>query len=163
MARIQAVKLGEDYLLRLSRLSTNADNIIKKALYEGAAVIADGIKAGIEALPTEPYRKLREGEIFNGLSETQKEGLVKGFGLAHMEQDAIGWNTKAGFAGYIEGTESKKYPRGLPVPLLARAVESGSSIRAKHPFVRQAVNAARSEAIETMEQIVNQEIQKTMK
>ena len=163
MAKIQAVKLGEEYLLRLSKLSTNSDQIIKKALYEGAAVVADAIKDGVESLPTEPYRRLRAGERFSGISQTQKDGLVKGFGLAHMEQDATGWNTKAGFAGYIEGTESKKYPNGLPVPLLARAIESGSSVRQKHPFVRTAVNAKRNEAVETMEKIVDTEIKKIMK
>ena len=163
MAKIQAVKLGEEYLLRLSKLSTNSDQIIKKALYEGAAVIADAIKDGVEALPTEPYRRLRAGERFSGISQTQKDGLVKGFGLAHMEQDATGWNTKAGFDGYIPGTESKKYPKGLPVLLLARSIESGSSVRRKYPFVRKAVNAVRREAIETMERVIDEEIQKTMK
>ena len=77
MAKIQAVKLGEEYLLRLSKLSTNSDQIIKKALYEGAAVIADAIKDGVESLPTEPYRRLRAGERFSGISQTQKDGLVK--------------------------------------------------------------------------------------
>ena len=58
MAKIQAVKLGEEYLLRLSKLSTNSDKIIKKALYEGAAGIAHPIKDGVGFLPSEPNRRL---------------------------------------------------------------------------------------------------------
>src|SRR5699024_382740 len=146
-----------------SKVARASDEVSKQALYEGAAATADSIEEGVASRPAEAYRRLRAGERFSGISQTQKDGLVKGFGLAHMEQDAKGWNTKAGFAGYIEGTESKKYPNGLPVPLLARAIESGSSVRQKHPFVRTAVNARRNEAVETMEKIVDTEIKKIMK
>ena len=163
MAKLYTFKLGEDYLLRLSRLRTGSTEIIKKAIYQGADVVADAIKESIYALPEEPYRKLRPGELFNGVSQTQKEGIADGFGLTDMEPDGKGWNTKAGFDGYIPGTESKKYPKGLPVLLLARSIESGSSVRRKYPFVRKAVNAVRREAIETMERVIDEEIQKTMK
>ena len=80
-----------------------------------------------------------------------------------MEQDGQGWNTKAGFAGYMEEGKSKKYPNGLPIPLLARSIESGSSVRQKHPFVRAAVKSSRDKAVEEMETTINVEIQKTMK
>ena len=128
------------------------------------AALADAIQAGIQALPEEGHRKLKQGERFTGVSPTQKQALQEGFGLAEMEQDGKGWNTKAGFAGYAdESTATKKYPNGLPVPLLARAIESGSSVRQKHPFVRTAVNGARQDAVDAMERTVDEEIRKTMK
>ena len=164
MARFKELKLGEDYLLKLSTLSQSADGIIKQAIYQGADVVADAIQEGIQALPEEGHRKLKQGERFSGVSPTQKQALQEGFGLADMEQDGKGWNTKAGFAGYAdESTATKKYPNGLPVPLLARAIESGSSVRQKHPFVRTAVNGARQDAVDAMERTVDKEIRKTMK
>lgn len=163
MARFKSVKVGEEYLLKLSRLSQNADRIIKSAIYDGADVVADAIQESIQALPEEHFHKLREGDRFTGVSPTQKRALSQGFGLAHMEQDSQGWNTKAGFAGYMEEGKTKKYPNGLPIPLLARSIESGSSVRQKHPFVRTAVNNSRDKAVEEMETTINVEIQKTMK
>lgn len=163
MARFKSVKVGEEYLLKLSRLSQNADRIIKSAIYDGADVVADAIQESIQALPEEHFHKLREGDRFTGVSPTQKRALSQGFGLAHMEQDSQGWNTKAGFAGYMEEGKTKKYPNGLPIPLLARSIESGSSVRQKHPFVRTAVNSSRDKAVEEMETTINVEIQKTMK
>lgn len=156
-------KVGEEYLLKLSRLQKNADGIIKQAIYDGADIVADEIQKSIDNLPEETFHKLRDGDRFSGVPKTQKLALKRFFGLSEMQKDTIGWNTKAGFAGYIEGTESKKYPNGLPVPLLARAIESGSSVRQKHPFVRTAVRSSRNKAVDAMEQTINKEIQKEMK
>ena len=46
MARFKELKLGEDYLLKLSTLSQSADGIIKQAIYQGADVVADAIQIG---------------------------------------------------------------------------------------------------------------------
>lgn len=156
-------KVGEEYLLKLSRLSQGADRIIKSAIYDGADVVADAIQKSIDNLPEETFHKLRDGDRFSGVPKTQKLALKRFFGLSEMQKDTIGWNTKAGFAGYMEEGKSKKYPNGLPIPLLARSIESGSSVRQKHPFVRAAVKSSRDKAVEEMETTINVEIQKTMK
>lgn len=163
MAKFQSLKLGEEYLLKLSRLEQNADSIIKQAVYQGAKVVGDAIKGEAEALPVEPFRKLGPGEAFTGVTPEEKEAIVQGFGLSGMEQDRSGWNTKAGFAGYVTRQKTKKYPKGTPVPMLVRSIESGSSVRQKHPFVRTAVRSSRNKAVDAMEQTINKEIQKEMK
>ena len=129
MAKFQSLKLGEEYLLKLSRLEQNADSIIKQAVYQGAKVVGDAIKGEAEALPVEPFRKLGPGEAFTGVTPEEKEAIVQGFGLSDMEQDRLGWNTKAGFAGYVTRQKTKKYPKGTPVPMLVRSIESGSSVQ----------------------------------
>ena len=47
----------------------------------------------------------------------------------------------------------------IPNALLARAAESGSSVREKTPFVRPAVNATRKEAEAEMDRVVRQELE----
>lgn len=163
MARFQSLKLGEEYLLKLSRLEQNADSIIKQAVYQGAKVVGDAIKGEAEALPVEPFRKLGPGEAFTGVTPEEKEAIVQGFGLSDMEQDRLGWNTKAGFAGYVTRQKTKKYPKGTPVPMLVRSIESGSSVRRKIPFVRRAVKASQPQAVRAMGDTVEQEIKQTMK
>lgn len=156
-------KAGAEWALKLSRLEAGSDDIAKKAIYAGANIVADAIKANLGGIPTETFHKLKDGEVLNSLSQTQKDDLAASFGVTPIELDKDGnWNAKIGFDGY-GSKPSKKYPNGLPNQLLARAVESGSSVRAKHPFVRPAVNATRKQAQAEMGRVIDEEIAKRMK
>lgn len=154
------VKLGDEYLRKLSRLEQGSLGLCKKAVYEGAGVVIKAIKKEIEALPEEPNRLLAPGERYNVVTRTQKEGLKDSFGLSPMQRDEAGVNTKVGCEGYIPGTASKKYPRGLPAPMLARSIDSGSSVRLKNPFVRRATNGSRKAAKAAMGETVDRETEK---
>ena len=133
------------------------DEPLKKAVAAGAAVVADQIKANLEALPEEEFRKLGEGEIFHGLPTGQKRDLVDSFGLTPIEKDKNGFiHTKAGFDGY-GSFPTNAYPEGIPNQLLARSAESGSSVRQKTPFVEPAVKATRDEAVDTMNKVLEDE------
>lgn len=162
MARY-AFKAGEEWARKLSRLSANQREVAGKAIYAGAKVVADKIKSNIESLPEESFRYLHNGDKFSGVPKEQKKDLKESFGVARIDVDANGdYNTKLGFDGY--GSQpSKKYPQGLPNQLLARAIESGSSVREKHPFVRPAVTATKRTAQAEMARVVDEEIKKNMK
>lgn len=163
MAKLSKVKAGEDLALRLAALGDKSEDVAKKAIRAGSGVIADEVRARLEAMPVERYRYLKEGETFAGLSQDQKKDLMDGFGITPVGQDKSGmWNAKVGFEGY-GSHPTRKYPKGLPNPLLARSVESGSSVRQKRPFVRPAVSAKRKAAIAAMQQVIDDEIKKTMK
>lgn len=163
MARM-TVKPSENYQFMLSRLSQNTEPMLRAAVFEGTAAVTDEIRARIKSLPEDRYRLLRPGEQFRGVTPRQKQALLDGLGIASIERDARGnVNTKVGFAGYMENSATKKYPRGLPIPMLARAVESGSSVRVKTPYVRTAVRAAKKAAVDAMEKSVDKSIQKMMK
>ena len=111
---------GDDFALALSRLSTQSDEIAKKAIYEGAKVVADKIKSNLEGV----------------LSSGATGDMLASFGVTPIERDSSGnWNAKIGFDGY----DSK----GVANQLKARVLESGSSKQQKKPFVRPAVNATK--------------------
>jgi hypothetical protein len=161
MARI-SFKNGDEYALKLSKLAAQSDKVAKKAIYRGAKVVADKIAQNIDALPEETFRYLRNGEKFAGVPERQKQDLKDGFGITTIKIDDNGdWNAKIGFDGY-GSIPTKKYPQGLPNQLLARSIESGSSVRQKKPFVRPAVNSARKKAIEAMKNVIDEETKKIM-
>lgn len=156
-------KAGDEYAIKLSRLATDSGEIAKKAIYAGAEVVADKIKENVKSLPEDKFRYLRGEEKFKGVSPQQKKDLLDSFGITPIDQDRGGdWNTKLGFDGY-GGGKTKKYPKGLPNQLLARAVESGSVVRIKTPFVRTAVNATKKESQTVMAAVVDEEIEKIMK
>ncbi len=157
MARM-TFKAGDEFALRLSRLATGSSAIAKKAIYVGAEIVADKIKANINALPEDKFRRLKADEKFKGVPSVQKEDLKNGFGITPMKRDEAGnWNARVGFDGYGKNTTAA-YPSGLPNQLLARAVESGSSVRKKTPFVRPAVNETKAAVIEAMGRVIDEEI-----
>jgi len=163
MAKIRSIKVGDEWARKLSKLSTGQKEIAGKAIYAGAKVVADKIKDNIEKLPEDTFRYLQGDDKFSGVPDGQKKDLEESFGVASIKVDSDGnYNTKLGFDGY-GSYPTKKYPKGLPNQLLARAVESGSSVREKHPFVRPAVNATKKTAQAEMGRVIDEEIEKIMK
>ena len=156
-------KAGEDYAIKLAALAGRSEEIVKRALYEAADIVTDKIRENIEGLPEDSFRYLKNGDTLSGPTEGQKDDLLDSLGITPIEQDKSGWwNVKVGFDGY-GSFPTRKYPQGLPNQLLARATESGSSVRQKHPFVRPAVDATKKAAVAAMQNVVDNECKKTMK
>ena len=134
-----------------------SDEPLERAVAAGSAIVTDQIRVNLQALPEEEYRKLEEGETFRGLPEGQKRDLLDSFGLTPIEKDRNGFlHTKAGFDEY-GSFPTNAYPKGVPNQLLARSVESGSSVRQKTPFVEPAVKATRKDAVEAMNGVIEDE------
>lgn len=139
MARL-TVKGLDEYALALSKLGEAADETAKRAIYEGAKIIADKAKQNLE----------------NVLSGDSTGDLVESFGVTPISMDKNGnWNCKIGFDGYDRN--------GVPNQLKARVLESGSSKQQKRPYMRPAVRSKKKEAIKAMGDIIDEEIQKQMK
>lgn len=151
-----------DFYKKLQQLQEIAerDELLERAVVKGAEPVADEIRSNLEALPSEKFRYLRGNDMFHVLSDSAKADLLAGFGLTAIQRDKNGFvHTKAGFDGY-GSHPTKSYPYGVPNQLLARAVESGSSVRDKMPFVRPAVNATRNDAIKAMEKSIDDDMKK---
>ena len=167
MAKISFRNL-EAYELQLSRLAAHSETIAEKAIYAGAAIVTDAIRANIEAIPAVSdkagliaYQKKEPAP----LTETAKQGLLEGLGITPMQDDNGYYNVKIGFDGPggehgYNDLKTKTYPKGQPNVMIARSLESGSSIAQKRPFVRPAVNAVKVQAEARMAEIIDQEIQK---
>lgn len=147
--------------LMLSRLAD--PKIAKEVVWAGAQPVADEIRKNIENLPEDTFRYLRDGEQFNVVSKEQKQDLLDSLGITPPDIDRHGnANVKIGIHGYGR-FRTKKYPKGLPNALLARAIESGSSVRKKRPFIRPAVNRSKDKAIKAMEEKLHKEIESIIK
>ena len=161
MARI-TFRNQSDYFLKLQALEKcfAKEETLEKAVHAGSAIVADAIRENLEALPEEKFRHLDVylGDSFSAVPADQKKALADSFGLTPIQRDKNGFvHTKAGFDGY-GSFPTNTYPRGVPNALIARAVESGSSVREKTPFVRPAVNTTRKEAVSAMEAVVDDEL-----
>lgn len=137
----------EDYVTYVERLAENSEEILGEAVYEMAKVVADRVRANLEALPTVTnaanIAMYKRGK--SKLSDVEKKGLLDSFGISTIQNDDGYFNVKLGFEGY-NSVQTKRYPRGQPNALIARVTESGSSYRTKTPFIRPAVRATKKEA-----------------
>ena len=156
MARIDAS--GTDEIMRLLHgLGSETEKICSMALYRGAGMTVDALREAIDGLPTEPFHPLpgasNGGEALNVLTEDDKEDLLGGLGIAPFEHTGDGVTTAASIEGYSRHA-SKRYPNGIPLPMIARSIESGSSARKKHPFIRRTVTAKETQILQAMEDTV---------
>ena len=163
MAKIEFKGIDE-YAKVLAALGSESEEIVKSAVYKGAAIVADEIKSGINSIPIQegdnglPPVGTPENKLY-GISRKQKGDLMDSFGLAPMENDGDYIQTKAGVDGY-GSIPTKKYPGGVPNVMLMRSIESGTSFRDKHPVFRQATNRARKRAEEAMKNEIDNQMQK---
>lgn len=159
MAKLTIGKGLTDYIAYLQKMEAVSDDMIKKAVYEMAKIVADKVRSNLQALPTVPnsanigtYKK-----GYSRLSDKEKAGLLESFGISPMENDSGYINVKLGFSGYND-VETRKYPMGQPNALIARITESGSSYRKKTPFIRPAVNASKKQAEQGGRIIIDEQI-----
>lgn len=157
------VKAGEEWALKLGKLGERSGAIAKQAIFPAADLVIERIKANLQALPEDEFRFLRGGDVFTGVPAELKSELYAAFGLTPMQKDRDGvWNTKVGVDGYSQ-QKTRKYKSGVPLPMLARSIERGTSVRKATPFVKPAVQKSKKEAIAKMQQVIDEETEKIMK
>ena len=163
MATIRFSKL-RDYELMLGKIGDASKDICGAAIYEGAKIIADEVKNNLNSLNVTTDElamlKAKKGEP-TYITQRAKEGLIKSFGVTPMSQDDSGiYNVKLGFDGYND-VKTKKWPKGQPNQLIARACEYGSSAMIKQPFFREAVQKTKKKAESRMAEVLDEKIKKT--
>ena len=133
---------GEDFMIKLSRASTDVDEIAKKAVYAGAEVVADAMGVNLRSV----------------LSDEATGELAEAMGITPITLMDGSWTANVGFVGYDS--------EGVAFQLIARAIESGTTTQdgkkkmEKRPFVRKTMNQTRKQVKEVMIQVVDEEMRK---
>lgn len=128
-----------------STFASDAQSIASLALYDGAGVIADGIRESINTnIATEPFRY---ATINNKRLPSPQElaALQKlSVGIARFRKNGAFVSTSIGFttSGYVDVAGKSK-----AVALIANSIESGTSFMVKQPFFRKAVNKTKLQAV----------------
>lgn len=139
MAKIEFQGIDE-YFDKLKIIGDKVTGLCKRAVYDGAAIVADAVRAEVQALPTTDH-----DETPQGVFSYEKDGLLDGLGIAKIKDDNGVVSTRVDFDGYNR-MKSKKYPQGHPNSMIARAINSGTSKRPKNPFMNRAANKAKAKA-----------------
>lgn len=129
----------DTYIKDLEQYKDNIEEISRRAIYEGADVLADEIRKSIERLNTSDGR----------VTDYEKEGLLEGLGIARMRKNGTIIDAKIGMDGYNHHP-TKKYPKGQPNAMIARSIEKGTSFRRPQPFISNTVERCRAQAENAM-------------
>lgn len=159
MAKLKFDGLDE-YEKQLLKLQEVSKECVGQAIYKGAGIVADAVKRNIESLPIDT-RRVKNGQMLQGITETQKQGLRDGFGISKMRSENGYVHVKIGFDGY-NGSVTKKYPNGQPNSVIARSVNSGSSFRQRIPFVDNAVNSSKDACEQAMKNTFDKVLQENL-
>lgn len=156
------VPFDEDdaFLKALKRFESSADAIAKRAIYDGAGLLAGEIKGAVGDIPEDEARYLKPGDEYKSITPQEKADLEASMGITPIKGDEFeGWDAKIGFDGY-GSRPTKKYPKGVPNQLIARSVEKGTSYRSKYPFMRRTVNRCRKKVVDAMDKSVAETCEK---
>lgn len=156
MAKLELGALDEYIDLLKSFEKEKTQTIIECSIYKGASIIANEIRSEIDKLTVNKNLRL-------GVTKEEKNDLKNGFGIAPMQIKNGDFNVKIGFDGYGHRTSSGKFPKGVPIPLTARSIISGTSFRTKNDFVGRATRRVKKKTIEKMDEVINEEFKKEMK
>lgn len=140
------VKGLEEWIANLEKVQDVPRETVGEIVTAGAGVVADTIRAQIEALPVKTPGQKSPGAI----TSVQKKGLLDGFGISPLkEKDDNTTDRRVGFNGY-NGQKTSKYPNGQPNIIIARGICSGTSFRPKNDFFGRGVKTSKKDAEEAM-------------
>ena len=143
MPRIQLKGL-DDTVFVLNRLTDKSEGVIKRAIYDGAGILADAVRANIDTIktggPSDWERRRRE---------TQKAGLRAGLTTFDIKEGGVG------FDGYNELGQANR--------MIARVFNSGTSFSSRQPFFERAIRSARYAARQKVLSEIEDEIDKLTK
>lgn len=145
MAKFQVGTGIDQYVDQLKNLEFHSEEMMGKAIYKGAGIVADAVKNNIRSLPSAACSKL------------EKSALIDGMGIAPMRNEGGYYNVKIGFDGY-DSVKTKTFPNGRPISMIARSIEKGTTWRNKSPFVAPAVRTTKDKAEQAMAEEINKEI-----
>ena len=140
MARY-AQELPNDVLKELASRDKDTPRMLEEMVKAGGTVVLANVKGNL-GRSFETTRSLLQGLNMTRAYKTPSDG---------------GTNVKIGFYGYSRTRRSRKYPQGVPIPLIAAAREYGtSSGESAKPFFRRSFK--KSEINGQMEAVHNRYI-----
>lgn len=173
----------EELQANFERLGKAAMGIASVGVYKGAGVIADSVGTGIQGISSAPFMYAKNGE--KRMPSPEEVAMLQGaaYGIAKHRKNGLSVQTRIGFdnSGYAVATwnhqsnkvrtkykwmngkavSAQKIGAGggaslKPIPLIANAINSGTSFMNKQPFFRRAVSKSQGAAKGIMEDTIEQ-------
>lgn len=168
----------DDLLNQMEALGNAGRGAAAAGLYEAAGVYADEVSKEVQGISVEPFKYATGGRKRKPSPEEKAALLGAGAaGIAKFKNNGLSVDTSIGFnkAGYApvgfshmrnRARTNYKYKDGRaiqsahagkggtnikPIPMIANAINSGTSFMDKQPFFRKATSRARGKAQEAFD------------
>ena len=177
---IQASGLDE-LQSRFTEIGSAALGVAAMGVYDGAGIMADEVGSGIRGISTAPFKYAKAGEKRKPSPEEVAMLQTAAYGIAKFQKDGVSVNTRVGFqsSGYapvkwnhmsnksrtkyklqngkVRQAKSTEGKGGSlkPIPVIANAINSGTSFMDKQPFFRKAVSKGSKKAQAAIESTVS--------
>jgi len=136
------IVMPDDFLLAVSRLESQTDEILPKVLEVGGKVVLDKVKSNLSGV-------IRSGTKYPSRSTGE---LERALGLSAARQDRNGnWNVKVGF--------SEPRGSGNSNAKIANIIEYGKHGQPAKPFLKPARTQSRQAAIDAMKEKLETEVE----
>ena len=129
----------EELSRQLDKLGEKGRRIASEALYEGAGVMADQVSQAVKGIATEPFQYAAGGRT--RMPSPEEKALIENAprGVSRFKSTATSVETNVGLRNAGYGTINGKTK---PIPMIANAINSGTSFMKKQPFFRKATRPA---------------------
>lgn len=148
----------DDLVQKLQKAGDAGHDIAAVGLYEGAGVMADAVSQAVQGIATKRFKYPAPPGKQRMPSPEEKAILENARkGVARFRDDGGSVNTSVGFqnSGYAELNG-----KTVPVPVIANAINSGTSFMKKQPFYRRATSQAKGSALSAIENKLREELDK---
>lgn len=143
---------------KLEQLGEKAQDAASLALYEGARVVADAVSGAVENIATKRLKYPAPPGKQRMPSPEEKAVLMGAkHGVAKFRKGITKVDTSVGYQNSGYGQINGKT---VPVPLIANAINSGTSFMKKQPFMRKAFSTSQGAAEAAIESKLIEELNK---
>ena len=146
-----------DLIQKMDKIGEKGRDCASIALYEGARVTADAVGGAVQGIATEPFKYAGNGHKRKPSPEEKAVLTGAKHGVAKFRKGVTKIDTSVGYqnSGYgeIKG-------KTVPVPLIANAINSGTSFMQKQPFIRKAFSQSKGAAQAAIENKLSEELEK---
>ena len=133
---------------RLGQLGEKGQEIASAGLYEGAGVMADAVSQAVQGIATKRFKYPAPPGKQRMPSPEEKAVLENARkGVAKFRKTPMNVNTSVGFQNSGYGSLNGKR---VPIPMIANAINSGTSFMKKQPVIRKAARASKAAAQDAM-------------
>ena len=137
----------EELIMKMDKLEDKGRSVASRALYEGAGLVADSVSSAVDSIATEEFHYTKFG---TRLPSPEEKAILKQAkkGVAKFRKSKDSVNTSVGMENSGYGTLKGKTK---PIPLIANAINSGTSFMSPQPFFRRAAEQSAGAAAAAIE------------
>lgn len=147
----------EDLIQKMDKIGEKGRDCASLALYEGARVTADAVGSAVQGIATEPFKYAAGGKKRKPSPEEKAVLAGAKHGVAKFRKGITKVDTSVGYQNSGYGEINGKT---VPVPLIANAINSGTSFMQKQPFIRKAFSQSKGAAQAAIENKLREELDK---